>query len=717
MHLRRLGLVFLNLFLFATVLHSSQINLTVNQNSSGRDVVVTVINESSSPVQLTQVKLEIGSYASTQSVPTAIEARASRDFAFVIDYPATPGSYVQIATISYLNEGSTFSLRAVGRYNFQFERSHQAQAQFQTASIKKQGELVLKAADPDSWTLILPNEIQIANRRVEKDKLICEVVATNNGFNNTYQIYAYQTLEKDGAQSLALVDTRLTADTMASYERGRTPDKWLYGGLAVGALLGLCLIHLRPAKTRFAVALGKYAARLTFLSGGYLLLRHAPELILKLEFSLTWDWAAVIVKYLGVVRSGFASGEIANFFARFIDYYVRFFALICLPYSYFCDSQKTFAEDKYAALLKVLWYPLVWPFKRERGVWNYQSRLGLLTLCVKFFYIPLLSSWVINNTFYQRDLTNSFALSTSADFAEKLYSNLLVITVYLKALFIYVDTSIFCFGYCVESKYLKNEMRSVEFTFLGWFFCLWCYPPFNSFSYSGFDFTLAHAASYAMRHGALIWIGTLLLSGALTWWAWQKRDRTSFALMLLAWIPTVFLTNACTPGSGGVLTGIMAVTALIAVWWRHPEKIRIAALLGFCGIVYIFVTQVPHIPQHLSPQYNKWYGLTGQILVCAGWGAFAWASVSLGFKGSNLTNRGIVSHGPYRFCRHPAYVLHIFIPVVEAVMFGQYFIGLIIGYSVIYFLRAMTEERHLSHDPDYVAYKQKVPYRFIPGII
>ena len=35
---------------------------------------------------------------------------------------------------------------------------------------------------------------------------------------------------------------------------------------------------------------------------------------------------------------------------------------------------------------------------------------------------------------------------------------------------------------------------------------------------------------------------------------------------------------------------------------------------------------------------------------------YSWASLSLGFKASNLTNRGIVSHGPYKYIRHPAYI-------------------------------------------------------------
>ena len=35
---------------------------------------------------------------------------------------------------------------------------------------------------------------------------------------------------------------------------------------------------------------------------------------------------------------------------------------------------------------------------------------------------------------------------------------------------------------------------------------------------------------------------------------------------------------------------------------------------------------------------------------------YASASVALNFKASNLTHRGIIATGPYRFIRHPAYI-------------------------------------------------------------
>jgi protein-S-isoprenylcysteine O-methyltransferase Ste14 len=55
--------------------------------------------------------------------------------------------------------------------------------------------------------------------------------------------------------------------------------------------------------------------------------------------------------------------------------------------------------------------------------------------------------------------------------------------------------------------------------------------------------------------------------------------------------------------------------------------------------------------------------------------------------------------------------------VIEAVFLGKYFIGLLMGFALIYFLRAWTEERHLAMDKDYRDYQKQVPYRFIPGVI
>lgn len=111
------------------------------------------------------------------------------------------------------------------------------------------------------------------------------------------------------------------------------------------------------------------------------------------------------------------------------------------------------------------------------------------------------------------------------------------------------------------------------------------------------------------------------------------------------------------------------------------------------------------------------------------------ASVALGTKGSNLTNRGTVSRFPYNIVRHPAYIckntfwimtgLSFFLVDFTAKGFNyiEYFKSLTLtiitlgAWATIYYFRAVTEERHLIKDPEYQAYVKKVKYRFIPGII
>jgi protein-S-isoprenylcysteine O-methyltransferase Ste14 len=96
---------------------------------------------------------------------------------------------------------------------------------------------------------------------------------------------------------------------------------------------------------------------------------------------------------------------------------------------------------------------------------------------------------------------------------------------------------------------------------------------------------------------------------------------------------------------------------------------------------------------------------------------YASATVAFGFKFSNLTNRGTVSRGPYRFIRHPAYVCKCTAWWLEHLptmtLTKGFFLTLL---CCVYALRAWTEERHLSADPDYREYKKKVPWVIFPGV-
>jgi protein-S-isoprenylcysteine O-methyltransferase Ste14 len=95
-------------------------------------------------------------------------------------------------------------------------------------------------------------------------------------------------------------------------------------------------------------------------------------------------------------------------------------------------------------------------------------------------------------------------------------------------------------------------------------------------------------------------------------------------------------------------------------------------------------------------------------------GIYAWATVVFGIRFSNLTYRGVLTHGPYRFTRHPAYlsknlfwwasVLPFMVTtgsLAEAIR-NSVFLLVVNG---IYYWRARTEEAHLlAEDAKYREY-------------
>ncbi|WP_171009330.1 isoprenylcysteine carboxylmethyltransferase family protein [Sphingomonas sp. 2SG] len=119
-----------------------------------------------------------------------------------------------------------------------------------------------------------------------------------------------------------------------------------------------------------------------------------------------------------------------------------------------------------------------------------------------------------------------------------------------------------------------------------------------------------------------------------------------------------------------------------------------------------------------TQDWTSWFA--GHPTVLASWGAilvlltavYAWATVAFGLRFSNLTHRGILTHGPYAWSRHPAYLsknLFWWLSTVPILTTGSLvdavrataLMGVVSG---IYYWRARTEERHLGLDPVYRAY-------------
>ena len=93
---------------------------------------------------------------------------------------------------------------------------------------------------------------------------------------------------------------------------------------------------------------------------------------------------------------------------------------------------------------------------------------------------------------------------------------------------------------------------------------------------------------------------------------------------------------------------------------------------------------------------------------------YAWATFAFGIRFSNLTYRGVITNGPYRYTRHPAYLsknAFWWLSVMPFLVTSGSFVDMVrntvflAAVSGIYYWRARTEEAHLlGEDPKYRAY-------------
>ena len=123
--------------------------------------------------------------------------------------------------------------------------------------------------------------------------------------------------------------------------------------------------------------------------------------------------------------------------------------------------------------------------------------------------------------------------------------------------------------------------------------------------------------------------------------------------------------------------------------------------------------------QVATASWSSWFAdfpallaIWGAVLVVLT-GVYAYATVAFGLRFSNLTHRGILTHGPYKWTRHPAYLAKNaywwaatlpFIVTSGSLTDALRNSALMALVSAVYYWRARTEEKHLLADPVYQAY-------------
>ncbi len=162
--------------------------------------------------------------------------------------------------------------------------------------------------------------------------------------------------------------------------------------------------------------------------------------------------------------------------------------------------------------------------------------------------------------------------------------------------------------------------------------------------------------------------------------------------------------------------GVLVVNALFLGLFvaRSPARSESTSpgawLLGVAGTA---------LPLLMRPGEVTSLTRAGEVLQIAGLIALAAALLSLRRSFAIVAaNRGVRIGGLYRLVRHPLYVSELI--VFLGVVLASPSIGNIVVWLCecgLQFARACVEERFLAADPAYVAYRERVRYRLIPGLV
>lgn len=189
-----------------------------------------------------------------------------------------------------------------------------------------------------------------------------------------------------------------------------------------------------------------------------------------------------------------------------------------------------------------------------------------------------------------------------------------------------------------------------------------------------------------------------------------------------------------------------AMVALYAIWVtvnaivlipRNPELLAERAARAKEGkswdLAILSVVGLLTLAKHIVAGLDFRYGWTTQIaptlqfamlavsILCyslMSWAMYTNAFFSMAVRHQDDRGHKVVTSGPYRYVRHPAYVGTLLFELASPIMLGSIW-ALIPGIvsATLFVLRTSLEDRMLVDELDgYKAYAEKVGNRLIPGV-
>ena len=228
-----------------------------------------------------------------------------------------------------------------------------------------------------------------------------------------------------------------------------------------------------------------------------------------------------------------------------------------------------------------------------------------------------------------------------------------------------------------------------------------------------------HARAWAVKGFFLAFMLSIVPGNFASVVDWRLDHAFSNPVNLAAFlIAVMFMIDVCMATVGYLLTckpldsHIRSANPLLTGW--------VAALI--CYPPFVLMGSGGPLDYHVGgAEWDVWtQGHTALQWILGSWlvlltGIYAWATVVFGIRFSNLTHRGILTHGPYRWTRHPAYLSKNlfwwfsalpFLTVSGSLTDMVRNCAMLAATNAVYYWRARTEEAHLSTDPAYRDYSE-----------
>ncbi|MFI5284293.1 MAG: isoprenylcysteine carboxylmethyltransferase family protein [Candidatus Dormibacterales bacterium] len=241
--------------------------------------------------------------------------------------------------------------------------------------------------------------------------------------------------------------------------------------------------------------------------------------------------------------------------------------------------------------------------------------------------------------------------------------------------------------------------------------------------------------------------------GALAAGRWRSVDRATIRRHLLGWTVKAYFLPLMTVYLGDEIGALYRAAEEFSTGTVSPYPVffhlsyavdLLYCVIGYTTTIRLFDTHIRSVEPTVAGWlvalvcYQPFYSVIGRFYLQyedntawdnwlqpwpalqGAWGAtiivlaltYALATVAFGLRFSNLTHRGIITSGPYRLTKHPAYLAKnlswwlISVPFIseQGASAALRHCCLLVLLNLVYYARARTEERHLSRDPAYVAY-------------